>query len=129
MSDPPSAPSLWPRAMAVARLVWAVLAAVYVGVFLAAIPFGYASNLSLCTGADCPLQELTLQEVQRLQDLGLSHPAYAAAVTALDVALLVWVLLVGLPLGAAAQIQRYRLFDIDIILWMREAGRGEPEVP
>lgn len=95
MSDPQSAKSdeIGPRAVAVARLLWVVLTAVYIGVFLAAIPFGYASNLSLCTGADCPLGELTPHEVRLLQDLGLSHPAYAAAVTALDAALLVWALL------------------------------------
>ena len=73
-----------------ARGVWVILTLLYLTIFIAAFPFGYAGNQSICEGNDCLVSELTLEEVQTLEGLGISHQFYAGFLAASEVLLLTW---------------------------------------
>ena len=81
------------RWIRLARVPWVMLALVYFGIFIAAFPFGYAGNQSICDGDDCTAYQLTMAEVRALQELGISHQLYAGYVTGAEVFILTWVAL------------------------------------
>ena len=74
----------------IARIGWVVLALVYFGLYLAAFPVSYAANLVICEGDGCLAFELTVAEIEELEDLGLSHELYAGFFTVAEVLLLIW---------------------------------------
>jgi len=73
-----------------ARILWVILALMYFAIFIAAFPAGYAANLVVCEGNDCLASSVTLEEVDALQDLGLSLELYAGFFTAAEVLFLTW---------------------------------------
>lgn len=73
-----------------ARIFWVILALVYFGLFIAAFPAGYTARLVICEGDNCLGSSLTAEEVDALEDLGLSHQFYAGFFTVLEVLLLTW---------------------------------------
>jgi hypothetical protein len=129
------------RWLLLARVVWVVVALLYVGVFISGIPSEFARLKTPCTDAvSCSLiPHLTVQKVHELKELGLSAEFFAAyfvaieaAFTALSAAigaLIFWrrpedrmallVSLMLLTLGAALPIP---LFTLDLSpLWTASA--------
>jgi hypothetical protein len=74
----------------VAKVLWVILALVYLGLFIAAFPVGYAANLVVCEGDECLAASVTVEEIHALEDLGLSHEFYAGFFTVAEVLLLTW---------------------------------------
>ena len=87
MSTSPKPRGIWIR---LARILWLILALVYFGIFIAAFPFGYAENQSICDGDDCIAYQLTMAEVRALRELGISHQLYAGYVTGAEAFILTW---------------------------------------
>ena len=74
----------------VAKVLWVILALVYFGLFISAFPVGYAANLVICEGAGCLAFSVTVEEIDALKNLGLSHELYAGFFTVAEVLLLTW---------------------------------------
>lgn len=78
------------RWIRLARVPWVILALVYIGLFIAAFPAGYAANLVICEGDNCLESSLTAEEADALEDLSLSHQFYSGFFTVAEVLLLTW---------------------------------------
>ena len=60
------------------RVLWAIVAVLSVGLFIASIPFNFALLQTVCATSSCnTTNQLTLQQVHELQHLGLSLTFYA----------------------------------------------------
>jgi hypothetical protein len=141
MSTPSPDATLRGRWLHIARVVWVVVALLYVGVFVFGIPSEFARLNTLCTGpVSCNLiPHLTAQKAQALKELNLSFNLFAAYFVAVEVvfaavsaavgALIFWrrsndrtaflVSFMLLTYGAAIQIP---LFTLDLSpFWMVSA--------
>jgi hypothetical protein len=87
MSTPSPDATLRGRWLHIARLVWVVVALLYVGVFLFGIPSEFARLNTPCTGpVSCNLvPHLTVQKVQALKELNLSVDLFAAYFVAVEI--------------------------------------------
>ena len=73
------------RPLAFARAAWLVVAALSVGLFVAALPTQFAQLRVPCPTAMCPTGQLSPAGLRALEDLGLSLDAFAAYTVAMDV--------------------------------------------
>ena len=87
MSTPSPDASLHGRWLHIARLVWVVVALLYVGVFVFGIPSEFARPNTPCTGpVSCNLTpHLTAQKAQELKELNLSVNLFAAYFVAVEI--------------------------------------------
>src|SRR5215213_1964175 len=87
MSTPSPDATLRGRWLHIARLVWVVVALLYVGVFVFGIPSEFARLNTLCTGTvSCNLMpHLTAQKAQELKELNLSLNLFAAYFVAVEI--------------------------------------------
>src|SRR5215203_6212972 len=87
MSTPSPDATLRGRWLHIARLVWVVVALLYVGVFVFGIPSEFARLNTLCTGTvSCNLMpHLTAQKAQELKELTLSLNLFAAYFVAVEI--------------------------------------------
>ena len=73
------------RPLLLARLAWLALAALALGLFLAALPRRLAALRTVCAAAPCPRQQLAPADAQALAAAGVSLGRYAAYVLAVTV--------------------------------------------
>jgi hypothetical protein len=74
-----SATTLGGRWLLLARVAWAILAVIILGLDVAGIPYAYAQYMKTCTGPACAESgRLTPEGIQDLQQLGISPQFYAA---------------------------------------------------
>src|SRR5918994_72178 len=87
MSTPSPEATLRERWLHIARVVWVVVALLYVGVFVFGIPSEFARLNTPCTGpVSCNLiPHLTAQKVQALKELNLSVNLFAAYFVAVEI--------------------------------------------
>jgi hypothetical protein len=87
MSTPSPDATLRGRWLHIARLVWVVVALLYVGVFVFGIPSEFARLNTPCTGTvSCNLMpHLTAQKAQELKELNLSLNLFAAYFVAVEI--------------------------------------------
>src|SRR5215208_4936047 len=87
MSTPSPDATLRGRWLHIARLVWVVVALLYVGVFVFGIPSEFARLNTPCTGpVSCNLMpHLTAQKAQELKGLNLSLNLFAAYFVAVEI--------------------------------------------
>src|SRR5918993_1605520 len=87
MSTPSPDATLRGRWLHIARVVWVVVALLYVGVFVFGIPSELARLNTPCTGpVSCNLiPHLTAQKVQALKELNLSVNLFAAYFVAVEI--------------------------------------------
>src|SRR5215218_1541253 len=87
MSTPSPDATLRGRWLHIARLVWVVVALLYVGVFVFGIPSEFARLNTPCTGpVSCNLMpHLAAQKVQALEELNLSVNLFAAYFVAVEI--------------------------------------------
>ncbi len=94
--QPATSPSttLRGRRLAVARVVWPVVACITLGLDAASVPYYYARDRSVCASAACmdDAGRITPERLRQLHELGLSTGFYAGYDTAIEVvAVLVFV--------------------------------------
>jgi len=87
MNTPSPDATLRGRWLHIARLVWVVVALLYVGVFVFGMPSEFARLNTPCTGpVSCNLMpHLTAQKVQALEELNLSVNLFAAYFVAVEI--------------------------------------------
>jgi hypothetical protein len=87
MSTPSPDATLRGRWLHIARVVWVVVALLYVGVFVSGIPSEFARLNTPCTGpVSCNLlPHLTVQKAQALRELNLSVNLFAAYFVAVEI--------------------------------------------
>jgi signal transduction histidine kinase len=83
--DPASDQRLRGRSLTLARTAWIVVAALTLGLFVAAIPVEFARFQTVCSVGECAVGQLSRESLRVLQGLGLSLGTYAAYAVALDV--------------------------------------------
>lgn len=76
----PRPPWLW-----LGRVTWIATAIASLGLFAASVPVYFMVLQQMCTGPSCLAGQLTARQAHTLAALGMSRPAYAAYVVALDV--------------------------------------------
>jgi hypothetical protein len=90
------------RWLLLTRIVWGVLVAMALGMFVVSIP-GYIAQLqTLCTGASCSIGQLSADAITSLEHLGLSLGGYVA----FNVALILIATLVGCALALLLVLRR-----------------------
>ena len=66
------------RWLILARVVWAILIMITLGIFLVCLPDYFSIFQTICTGAACANGQLSPGAAQTLQQLGISLGQYAA---------------------------------------------------
>ncbi len=67
------------RFLKILRIVWLVEALVGGGLVIASLPFTFIQLQTMCTGASCHPNQLSVQQAQMLQHVGISLMVYALA--------------------------------------------------
>ena len=89
-AKPTSDTTLRGRWLVVARVAWVAIAILAVGLFIAALPYAFSELQTVCTGGDCQLDDqLTPEDAEALEDMGLSLGFYARYFLALVSLLLI----------------------------------------
>ena len=66
------------RLLAVTRMLWAAIAVLVVGLYIAALPYDLQELRRVCSGDDCRVDvQLTVPDALALEDMGLSIGFYA----------------------------------------------------
>jgi hypothetical protein len=86
-SDAPGSARLGGRWRRLARVVWGIVAALALIPEVAGLPVYFGQLQTVCTRPPCPPEQLTLEMLRSLQQLGFSVTLYAAYFVALDVVL------------------------------------------
>ena len=90
-AEPAADTTLRGRWLLVARVAWVAIAVLAVGLFIAALPYEFSERQTVCTGGDdCRVDEqLTPEDAEALEDMGLSLAFYARYFLSLVILLLI----------------------------------------
>ena len=88
--EPTADTTLRGRWLFAARVAWVAIAVLAVGLFIAALPYDFRELQRVCTGDDCQSDvQLTPEDAEALEDMGLSLAFYARYFLALVILLVI----------------------------------------